>query len=312
MDILESVLQRGSVHCRGYSILYSHMNYHILTTEASSEYELIDAGNGLKYERFGNITLVRPDPQALWKPALSESDWSKSDGIFTREGVSGIWKMNARVPSEWKINLGGMSFLVRPSSFKHVGVFPEHLSHWKWIHESISSRRPESVSVLNLFGYTGGSSLAAAKAGAEVCHVDASKSSVSAAKNNAELSGLKDAPIRWIVDDAIAFMKREIKRGKKYDAIIMDPPAFGRGPKGEVWKIEDAFSDLVTLSKDLLSDKPLFVLINGYAAGYSALGYANSLGAVFEHQVTIECGELTIRDRSGKLLPAGIFARILF
>ncbi len=287
------------------------MNIDVLTTEASKDYELIDSGNGEKLERFGDITLVRPDPQALWAPALDAATWSKADGRFVRAGASGSWKMSPTVPKEWKISLENLSFAIKPSSFKHVGVFPEHAANWKWITSTIKNSG-RKISVLNLFGYTGGATLAALAAGAEVCHVDGSKAAVAIASSNAELSGFKDATVRWIVDDVIAFIKREIKRGKKYDAIVMDPPAFGRGPKGEVWKIEHDFSQLLTLSKELLTPTPLFLLVNGYAAGYSALGYANALEGVFLGLKNSHCGELTIKDRSGRLLPAGIFGRIEF
>jgi 23S rRNA (cytosine1962-C5)-methyltransferase len=184
--------------------------------------------------------------------------------VFTREGKNGGWKFNQKIPERWPIDFGGLRFFIKPSAFKHTGLFPEHLANWEWMRERVVSTQSlvpsRKVSVLNLFGYTGGASLACAQAGAEVCHVDGSKSAVAWARENAELSGLKDKPIRWILDDATAFVKREIKRGKRYDGIIMDPPAFGHGPNGEMWKIEDSFLPFVEFCRQLLSDQPLFFL----------------------------------------------------
>jgi len=289
------------------------MNNHTRITQSCPDYELIDSGDGEKLERFGKVTFVRPDPQALWSKTGNTALWAGASARFVQSGASGSWKLSADVPSQWQIVLGGLSFVIKPSAFKHVGVFPEHVPNWKLI-QDIIKKNNKKVSVLNLFGYTGGATLAAASAGAEVCHIDASKAAVATASTNAEHSGLKDAPIRWIVDDAISFLKREIKRGKKYDAIIMDPPSFGRGPKGEVWKIASSFIELLSLTKEVLSEKPLFVLINGYAAGYSPIAYANSLEAVFGSKIreNIEFGELVIEENSGRLMPAGIFAKIEF
>jgi len=202
------------------------------------------------------------------------------------------------------------SFWIKLSAFKHTGLFPEQLGNWQWAEELVQNTK-RSVNVLNLFGYTGGASLAAAKAGAEVVHVDGSKVAIGWARDNAELSGLKDKPVRWILDDATAFVKREIKRGHKYDGIILDPPAFGHGPNKELWKIEDSFLPLLDLCKQVLTSEPLFFLVNGYASGYSALAYKNSLGDLLkEYGGEVEIGELTIAEAgSGRLLPCGIFAR---
>jgi len=284
--------------------------YLILKTESSPLYELIDSGDGEKLERFGQIKVRRPDPQALWKKHAPKTDWDNADASYEREETKGIWKTSPGLPSEWKVTLGAFAFHVKLTPFKHTGVFPEQMQNWTWIEERIKNAG-RKISVLNLFGYTGGATLAAAKAGADVTHVDGSKSAVTWAKKNAELSELSGKPIRWIEDDVRAFVKREIKRGVKYDAIIMDPPSFGRGAKGEVWKIEDDLQKLLDSCKEILSDKPLFVLINGYAAGYSALGYGNALRDMMKgYKGDTEAGELVIEESLGKrLLPAGICAR---
>ena len=281
----------------------------ILTTQKSKDYELIDSGEGEKLERFGNVVVSRPDPQALWKKERPK-EWKTSDATFLREGREGGWKFYKKVPDNWPIEIGGLKFKIHLSAFKHVGLFPEQVENWKWIEEKVKSRKG-SVNVLNLFGYTGGATLAAAKAGAEVCHVDGSKVAINWAKENAAASGLSEKPIRWILDDAVKFVTREIKRGRKYDGIIMDPPAFGHGPDGEMWKIEDDFLNFLDLCKQVLSDKPLFFLINGYASGYSSIAYENNLKDLLkEFKGETEIGELTIAESKGdRLLPCGIFAR---
>lgn len=314
----------------------------ILVTEPSADYELLDSGEGEKLERFGSIVLSRPDPQALWRKSLLVSEWKKADGHFTREGKNGDWSLKPTVPKLWDISFVdlGLKFRIKPTPFKHVGIFPEQLSNWQWVNEKIkamssgdtslgairgrvaererpqeaeSNVSPELVApeILNLFGYTGGATLACAQAGAKVVHVDGSKSALAWARENAELSGLDKKPIRWILDDARAFVRREIKRGRKYDGIIMDPPAFGHGPEGEAWKIEEDFLLLVEECTKLLSDKPIFFLVNGYSAGYSAIGYENLLLDIKKRfGGGIEIGELTIQEKSSKrLLPCGIFAR---
>ncbi|MBC7836371.1 class I SAM-dependent methyltransferase [Acetobacteraceae bacterium] len=286
------------------------MERFVLTTKSSSDYELLDSGGEEKLERYGGALLTRPDPQALWSKHLSEAEWAKSDGRFVREGGEGRWNVKAELPKEWQISFGGLQFFIRPTSFKHTGLFPEQLPNWEWGRELIkNANRP--ISVLNLFGYTGGASLAAAQAGSSVVHVDASKTAVAWARQNAEASGLGDKPIRWIVEDALTFVKREIKRGNKYDAIIMDPPAFGHGPKDELWKIEEDFVAFVELCTQLLSDNPLFVLVNGYAAGYSSFAFAYNLDALNKKfGGKVEHGDLTIEEKTtGRLLPCGIFAR---
>ena len=285
----------------------------IITTKPSKDYELLDSGDGEKLERYGKIVVSRPDPQALWKKLLPASEWENADAIFTRESEDAGWKLKPTVPTRWHIELGGLKFWIKPTSFKHVGIFPEHLENWNWISSKIRSPKSEvrsPINILNLFGYTGGATLAAASAGASVCHVDGSKVAVSWARDNAELSGLSDKPVRWIVDDAREFVKREIKRGRKYDGIIMDPPAFGHGPKRELWKIEDDFIPFLDLCREVMTDTPLFFLINGYASGYSAIAYENNLRGLLGGTGKIEIGELTIEEKeSERLLPCGIFAR---
>jgi len=289
-----------------------------LVTEPSADYELIDSGNGEKLERWGDIVLARPDPQALWAKSQPEK-WEDADAVFIREGKSAKWDVKTELPKSWEVEFGGFTFIIRATSFKHTGLFPEHLANWEWMAKKIrnqiskinSGNSEAKIHVLNLFGYTGGASLACAKAGAEVVHLDGSKASIEWGKENAKASGLEDKPIRWILDDARTFLKREVKRGNKYDAIIMDPPAFGYGPNDELWKIEEHFTELLDLCKQVLSEYPLFVIINGYASGYSAIGYANNLEMMMErHAGSIEMGELSIREsNTQRLLPCGIFAR---
>ncbi len=299
------------------------MNSNINITKKSADYELLDSGNAKKLERFGKYVLSRPDPEALWEKNLPESVWQNADAFFTRKGTTVSWKIKPEVPKFWVMDYEGLKFEIRPTSFKHVGLFPEQSENWKWMEKAIyggkrqdlkgvqglaSGSRPK---VLNLFGYTGGATLACARAGAEVTHVDGSKTAVAWARKNAELSGLSEKVIHWVIEDAMAFVKREVKRGNKYDAILMDPPSFGHGPKDELWKIEEHFLELMSLSKQLLSDTPVFFLINGYTAGYSPVAYMNSLLSIKDqHKGSIEIGELTIAEtNSERLLPAGIFAR---
>ena len=282
----------------------------ILTTKPAKDYELLDSGEGEKLERYGKYVLRRPDPQALWPRVLPEKEWQKADAIFLRDGKSTEWKIKPGTPEKWQIGFSELKFWIRPTAFKHTGLFPEQAGNWEWL-QNLIKKSGRKVSVLNLFGYTGGATLAAAQAGAEVCHVDGSKTAIGWARDNAELSGLADKPVRWILDDAAAFVRREIKRGRRYDGLIMDPPAFGHGPKGEMWQIEDNFLPFLDLCRQVLSDKPLFVLINGYASGYSALAYENNLLSLQKKLGgKIEKGELTIQEsKSGRLLPCGIFAR---
>jgi len=296
----------------------------ILTTAAEKDYELLDSGDSEKLERFGKYVLARPDPQALWQKKLSKEEWAKASGTYSREndkgetGSKGRWKSKSGLPEKWQIDFASLKFLIEPTPFKHVGLFPEQKANWEWIEEKLKNQNSKlkmgeqasKPEILNLFGYTGGATLACAAAGASVVHVDGSKVAITRAKENAELSGLAAKPIRWILEDAREFVKRELRRERRYDAIIMDPPAFGRGDKGQVWKIEDDFLHFFNDCLKLLSDKPIFFIINGYAAGYSPIAYANNLDILQKRfGGTVEAGELAIEETKSRLLPCGIFAR---
>ena len=238
------------------------------------DYELIDCGRGERLERWGDQILVRPDPQAIWNTPRTNRGWKVNNGRYARSNTGGGQWQNKSMPERWTINYGNLVFNIKPMNFKHTGIFPEQAANWDFAQEQIrKAGRP--IRVLNLFAYTGGATVACAKAGASVCHVDAAKGMVAWAKENARLSGLEEAPIRWIIDDCAKFVEREIRRGKTYDAIIMDPPSYGRGPGGEVWKLEENLYPFVKLCSQVLSDKPLFVIINSYTTGLapSVLGY---------------------------------------
>ena len=275
------------------------------------DYELLDASDGERLERWGKYILVRPDPQILWRGAAKHPAWKKADAVYRRSSSGGgAWKQN-KLPASWQIGYRDLTFIVKPMGFKHTGLFPEQAANWDWFAEKIR-RAGRPVRVLNLFAYTGGATIAAAKAGASVVHVDAAKGMVAQARENARLSGLAEAPIRYIVDDCKKFVEREIKRGHKYEAIIMDPPSYGRGPSGEVWKIEDCVDELVTLSAKLLSDEPLFFLINSYTTGLSPLSMQYILDLRVKNRFGGVCtaGELGLPvTQSGGVLPAGASAR---
>lgn len=230
------------------------------------DYEILDTSKGEKLERWGDYLLVRPDPQVIWNTPKVHPGWKKKNGHYHRSKKGGgKWEF-FHLPEQWSIHYKDLTFHLKPFSFKHTGLFPEQAANWDWFSDKIQNAgRP--VKVLNLFAYTGGATLAAAKAGASVTHVDASKGMVTWAKENAAASGLKDAPIRWLVDDCVKFVQREIRRGNHYDAIIMDPPSYGRGPKGEIWKIEESIHPFIQLCVSLLSDHPLFFLVNSYTTG---------------------------------------------
>lgn len=285
-----------------------------LVSEPEKDYELIDSGEGEKLERYGTRILSRPDPQAIW-PKADPIIWKNASAVFANPssgGEKGKWKEITELPESWPINFGGFTFNIRLSAFKHTGIFPEHKSSWEWMDGVISGEKTSrKVSALNLFGYTGGATLAAARAGAEVVHLDGSKVAINWAKENAKASGLSDSPIRWMIDDAVSFVKREVRRGNKYDGLVMDPPAYGHGPNGETWQIEDDLLKMLFLCREVMADEPLFILLNGYAAGYSAIGYANMLKEVFPFMKgKAEYGEIGIRETARELvLPSGIFAR---
>ena len=275
------------------------------------EYELIDASDGERLERWGKYILVRPDPQIIWHSERRSELWKRADAIYKRSsGGGGGWSRN-RLPESWNISYGDLTFKLKPMGFKHTGLFPEQAANWDWISELIK-RRGGRVRVLNMFAYTGGATVAAASAGASVVHVDASKGMVAQAKENAALSGLSEAPIRYIVDDCKKFVEREIRRGNKYEAVIMDPPSYGRGPGGEMWKLEECIDELVALTAQLLSDRPLFFLINSYTTGLSPLTmqYLLDLNVKKNYGGYCEAGELALPvSESGGLLPCGASAR---
>lgn len=275
------------------------------------EYELIDSGNGARLEKFGEFIIRRPDPQAIWKPRLSKQEWDKADASFLKtHGDKGQWKTSRKIPGKWKVSYKDLSFFCKLTPFKHTGVFPEQSIHWDFIREKIKSSGKE-CNILNLFGYTGIASLAAAQAGAKVTHVDASYPTIGWARENQEASGLSDKPIRWILDDALKFTSREIKRGVRYDGIIMDPPIYGHGPKGEKWDFEKSFPVLLEQCSKLLTDKPLFVIVNAYAISASSQMLANTMEDYLKDLAgEITCGELALAEsNNGRLLSTGIFGR---
>ncbi len=278
------------------------------------DYELLDTSDGERLERWGKYILIRPDPQVIWKGKREHKLWSRADGIYRRsKSGGGAWIKND-VPEKWTITYKDMVFNLKPMGFKHTGLFPEQAANWDWFSELIKERRAQGkeVKVLNLFAYTGGATVAAAKAGASVVHVDASKGMVQCAKENMASSGLENAPVRYIVDDCRKFVEREIRRGNKYDGIIMDPPSYGRGPGGEVWKLEDAVCDFVNLCEKLISDDPLFMLINSYTTGLSALtmGYVLNVEVVKKHGGRAETAEVALPVTETKgFLPCGASAR---
>ena len=232
------------------------------------DYELLDCSCGERLERWGRVTLVRPDPQVIWQTEKKHPLWRKADAVYHRSNTGGGHWDKGKLPAQWQIRYRNLTFQVKPMNFKHTGIFPEQAVNWDFAMERIrAAGRP--VSVLNLFAYTGGATVACAAAGASVCHVDAARGMVSWARENAKSSHLEDAPIRWIVDDCGKFVEREIRRGRRYDAIIMDPPSYGRGPGGEVWKLEDCIYDLICQCAEVLSPEPLFFAVNSYTAGLS-------------------------------------------
>lgn len=274
------------------------------------DYEVLDTSKGEKLERWGDYLLVRPDPQVIWDTPKDNIGWRKKNGHYHRSKKGGgEWEF-FNLPQQWTINYGDLTFNLKPFSFKHTGLFPEQASNWDWFGDLIrKANRP--IKVLNLFAYTGGATLAAASAGASVTHVDASKGMVTWAKENAASSNLSEAPIRWIVDDCIKFVEREIRRGNEYDAIIMDPPSYGRGPKGEIWKIEDAIHPLIKSCAKLLSKKPLFFLVNSYTTGLAPAVLTYMVATELkEFNGTVDAQEvgLPVTD-TGLVLPCGASAR---
>ncbi len=263
------------------------------------EYRVLATGDGEKLESWSGITLLRPDPQVIWH---RKRDLTKNvDAIYERKEGGGFWHFNKQIPEQWVITWKGLKFIVKPMGFKHTGIFPEQAVNWEMMMSLIQAQKRE-IKVLNLFAYTGGASVACSKAGAIVTHVDASKGMVERAKENAKLNGISN--IRFIVDDCEKFIEREIRRGNRYDAIIMDPPSYGRGPNGEMWKLENNLADFVELSKKVLSNKPLFVLINSYTTGLQPTVIANILKCVFGAN-GVEADEIGLPTDEGLILPCG-------
>ena len=278
------------------------------------DYELIDASDGERLERWGKYILIRPDPQVIWKGKKNSPLWRRADGIYRRSASGGGSWVKNDLPESWNISYGSLNFTLKPMGFKHTGLFPEQAVNWDWFSGLIRERKAEGreIKVLNLFAYTGGATAAAAAAGASVVHVDASKGMVQCAKENLRQSGLGDAPVRYIVDDCRKFIEREIRRGNRYDGIIMDPPSYGRGPGGEVWKLEECIGDFVSLCTEILSDDPLFMLINSYTTGLSPLTMGYVLAAEVEPKFGghTETGEVALPVTQSKgALPCGAAAR---
>lgn len=276
------------------------------------QYELIDSGDGERLERWGDLIFIRPDPQAVWKSERRNKLWKNPSAYYHRsEKGGGEWEYRSKIPESWVLSQDEYKFKIKPMGFKHMGLFPEQLVNWSWTDRLIKNSKRE-IKVLNLFAYTGGATVAAASAGAFVCHVDAAKGMVAHAKENMKLSGIKETSARYIVDDCVKFVEREIRRGNKYDAVIMDPPSYGRGPGGEVWKIEAELFRFVEKCSGLLSDNPLFVLLNSYTTGLSAATMQNVLDMTisrkFGGKATADEIGIPMSD-NGFVLPCGSSAR---
>ena len=295
------------------------------TADNWRDYELIEASDKERLERWGDIILIRPDPQVIWSDMRRDARWKTPHGVYRRSrSGGGEWTVR-KIPESWTVSYGDLRFMLRPMGFKHTGLFPEQAVNWDWFGELIRRRPTRSdggrTRVLNLFAYTGGATAAAAAAGAEVVHVDAAKGMVAAAKENLSLSGLADAPVRYIVDDCKKFVEREIRRGRRYDGIIMDPPSYGRGPGGELWKLEECAHDLIKLTSSLLSDEPLFFLVNSYTTGLSPATMSFMLGTSLRGELAdranIEASEIglpisSFHGAKFAVLPAGASVRCTF
>lgn len=277
----------------------------------AEDYELIDSGDGRKFERFGRYTLVRPCSQALWQPR-DRAAWERATATFDREDGN-RWHGRGALPKEWTIETAGLTFKLSGTDFGHLGIFPEQRAQWRWIQETVKGRCASGLlpRVLNLFAYSGGSTLAAARGGAEVCHLDASKGMVQWARENAALNGLRDHPIRWITDDAHKFLRREIRRERRYDAVIFDPPTFGRGANGEMYKIERDLQETIDLVKGVLSETPLFVLFSSHTPGLSCIVAENIISQAFPSAKAVESGEMLLEGRD-RPCPSGIYCRAVF
>ena len=274
------------------------------------DYEILDMANGEKLERWKDVILARPDPQIIWKEKTFPDKWKKTNARYHRSSTGGgSWQYEKKMPESWKIQYKNLTFQIKPMGFKHTGLFPEQAVNWDWMMDKIAkANRP--IRVLNLFAYTGGATVACLAAGASVCHVDSSKGMVTWAKENVAASGIADKPVRYIIDDVNKFVNREIRRGNQYDAIIMDPPSYGRGTNGEVWKFEENIDDLVNLCTKVLSDDPLFFLINSYTTGISSTVLADILQMAISKKGTVTAGEIGLpMTGSSLVLPCGIFGR---
>ena len=274
------------------------------------DYEILDMANGEKLERWKDVILVRPDPQIIWKEPSFPNKWKQVNATYHRSKTGGgAWEYSKKMPSSWQIHYKNLTFNIKPMGFKHTGLFPEQAVNWDWMIQKIQkAKRP--IKVLNLFAYTGGATVACLSAGASVCHVDSSKGMVTWAKENVLASGLQEKPVRYIIDDVVKFVNREIRRGNTYDAIVMDPPSYGRGANGEVWQFEEQIADLVQLCTKVLSDKPLFFLINSYTTGISSTVLQNLLSIHMPKQGLLENGEIGLpMTGSNMILPCGIYGR---
>ncbi len=275
------------------------------------EYEILDMSNGEKLENWKNITLIRPDPQIIWKEKCYPEKWKTANARYIRSSQGGgSWKILKNIPESWQVHYKNLTFNIKPMGFKHTGLFPEQAVNWDWMIDKIKNENRE-IKVLNLFAYTGGATVACLSAGASVCHVDSSKGMTDWAKENVKSSGLENRPVRFLIDDVVKFVQREIRRGNKYDAIIMDPPSYGRGKNGEVWKFEENLEDLVELCSNVLSDNPLFFLINSYTTGISSKVLENILRLKLKRRDgKISSGELGLPMKNSEIvLPCGIFGR---
>ena len=275
------------------------------------DYEIIDMANGEKLERWGNIKLIRTDPQIIWKNKSFPNEWKNANARYNRSNTGGgAWEYKKRLPESWQVKYKNLTFNIKPMGFKHTGLFPEQAVNWDWMINKIQQSK-RNIKVLNLFAYTGGATVACLSAGASVCHVDSSKGMTTWAKENVESSGLREKPVRFIIDDVVKFVQREIRRGNKYDAIVMDPPSYGRGKNGEVWQFENNIADLVELCMQVLSDDPLFFLINSYTTGISSRVLANLLELNMKnHKGKITSGEIGLPMKNSNLvLPCGIYGR---
>ena len=276
------------------------------------DYEILDMSNGEKLEKWNNIILIRPDPQIIWKEKSFPEKWKLAFAKYNRSNTGGgAWQYQKKIPESWQVHYKDLTFNIKPMGFKHTGLFPEQAVNWDWMINKIKDSKRKDIKVLNLFAYTGGATVACSYAGASVCHVDSSKGMVSWAKENVASSGLGDRPVRFIVDDVTKFVQREIRRENKYDAIIMDPPSYGRGKNGEVWQFENNISDLVELCSNVLSDNPLFFLINSYTTGISSKVLENILNIKLKMKKgKLSSGEIGLPMKDSNLvLPCGIYGR---